>query len=132
MGHHGGHGVSHHRGGMNNRGHGVSHRVSHNRGHTVGHGHGVGHSGDLRVGSGALVGHLGDVTGEVVGVVVDVLDPPVGKVDGVGSGHSSGSVIGLSLGELGSGVVVSHGVVVVVGGGLREVSVANGMSHGVS
>ena len=81
----------------------------------------------------AGVGDLSNVAGQVVGVVGDGLDPAVGKVDGVRSGHGTGAIIGLGLLEVGLGVVVGHGVGVGVGGGLSEVggSVAgNGVDDG--
>merc|ERR1719397_1358533 len=52
------------------------------------------------------VGNLSNVTGQVVGVVGDGLDPAVRKVDGVRSSHSTGAIVGLGLLEVGLGVVV--------------------------
>jgi hypothetical protein len=68
----------------------------------------------LRVGSSAWVADLGDEAIIVIGVVVDSLDTTVRKVDGVGSLHHTVAIIGLSLVEGSSGVVIRNSVVVVV------------------
>ena len=73
----------------------------------------------------------GNVSGDVVGIVGDGLDPAVGKVDGVRSSHGTSAIVGLGLLEVGLGVAVGHGVGVGVGGGLGEVGGGNGVGHGV-
>ena len=82
--------------------------------------------------SSAIVGDFGDISINVVGMVVDVLDPSVGQVDGVVSLPSSGAVIRLLGVETGSRVVVSHGILVGVRGDLVGVDLSNGMGNGVS
>ena len=82
-------------------------------------------------GSSAIVGDFGDISINVVGVVVDVLDPSVGQVDGVVSLPGSGAIVGLLGVKTGSRVVVSHGILVGVGGDLVRVDL-NGMGNGVS
>ena len=80
------------------------------------------------------VSHLSDVAIVVVGVIVDSLDPAIGKTDGVGASHNTSAIVRLSLLEVGIGVVVSDGVGVGVGGGLGQVrsSVASLVDHGGS
>ena len=81
----------------------------------------VGNSVGLRVGGSAGVLNCGNVAGQVVGVVGDGLDPAVGEVDRVRSGHGTGAIVGFTLAESCAGVVVSDGVLIGVGGGLSEV-----------
>ena len=83
-------------------------------------------------GSSTIVSDLGNISVNVVGVVVDVLDPSVRQVDGVVSLPGSGAIIRLLGVETGSRVVVSHGVLVGVGGDLVRVdwhSVGHSMTH---
>ena len=81
----------------------------------------VGNSVGLRVGGSAGILNGGNVAGQVVGVVGDGLDPAVGEVDRVRSGHGTGAIVGFTLAESCAGVVVSDGVLIGVGGGLSEV-----------
>ena len=83
-------------------------------------------------GSSAIIGDFGNVSVNVVGVVVDVLDPSVRKVDGVVSLPGSGAIVSLLGVETGSRVVVSHGILVGVGGDLVGVDLSNGMGDWVS
>ena len=73
------------------------------------------------VDSSAGVLNGGNVAGQVVGVVGDGLDPAVGEVDRVRSGHGTGAIVGFTLAESCAGVVVSDSVLIGVGGGLSEV-----------
>merc|ERR1711894_306319 len=72
----------------------------------------VGNRDSLRVGSSSGVGDLGDVTINVVGVVVDGLDTAVRKVHLVGALNNTGAIIALGLAESSARVFVSHSVVV--------------------
>merc|ERR1712203_774180 len=84
----------------------------------------VGNSMDDRSGvshSSSGVGDLGDVTVIVVGVVVDGLDTAVGKVHRVGALNNTGAIVALRLAEGSARVLVSHSVVVGVGGDLSKV-----------
>merc|ERR1719420_1525469 len=81
----------------------------------------VGNRDSLRVGSSSGVGDLGDVTINVVGVVVDGLDTAVRKVHLVGALNNTGAIVALGLAESSARVFVSHSVVVGVGGDLSKV-----------
>ena len=111
--------------------------VSHNRGGVVSGGGGVvsrggmGDNGGSSVVGLSLVGHISNIAIIVVGVVLDVLDPAVGKVDRVLAINNTGTIVVLSLVEGSSRVVISNGVGVGVGGDLGEViSSVSSMGHG--
>merc|ERR1719341_567577 len=89
----------------------------------------VGNRDSLRVSSSSGVGDLGDVTINVVGVVVDGLDAAVGKVHLVGALNNTGAIVALGLAEGSARVLVSHSIVVGVGGDLSKVrgSIADSM-----
>ena len=97
----------------------ILHRLS-----VVSRGRGVGGSG--RVLSLSLVGDLGNVAVVIVDVVVDVLDPAVGKSNGVRALTLACAIVGLGGVEVGVGVVVSDGVLVGVGGDLIGVHLDGG------
>merc|ERR1719228_3086904 len=83
-------------------------------------------------GSSAIVSDFGDISINVVGVVVDVLDSSVREVDGVVALPGSGAIVSLLGVETGSRVVVSHGILVGVGGHLVGVdwhSVGHSMTY---
>jgi len=70
---------------------------------------------------GSLVGDISDITIIVIGMILDVLDSAVGKVDGVFTIDNTGSVIVLSLLESSTRVVISNSVGVGVWGNLSKV-----------
>merc|ERR1719422_2299533 len=78
---------------------------------------------------GALVGDLGDVAVDVVGGVLHVLDPAVGKGDRVGSRDNTVGIAGLSSVEVGLGVVIGN--TVSVGVGLRGLLGVHNSDRGV-
>merc|ERR1719309_1604696 len=80
----------------------------------------------------SIVGDLRDESGDIISMVVDVLDAAVRKVDAVVTLPGSGSIIRLLLVEPGSGDVISHSVLVGVGRHLAQVIVPNRMGHRVS
>merc|ERR1712226_959638 len=82
-------------------------------------------------GGGTIVGDLGDIAVDRVRVVVHMLDPAVGKGNGVRALSVAGTVAALASVEVGVGVVVSDGVVVGVGGNLIGVHLSNGVGNRV-
>ena len=107
--------MGNHRGGMDSVG---------NDGGSV---HSVGNRDSIRVLGLTSIRHLGDIAINVVGVVGDSLDTAVGKVDRVGSLNNTGAIVALGLAEGSARVLVSHSIVVGVGGDLSKVrgSIAN-------
>merc|ERR1719180_767291 len=87
--------------------------------------------GNRRVGSGAVVGDLGGICVDGIGVVVDMLDPAVGKGNSVRALRIACTVARLGSLEIGCGVVVSDGVVVGVGGDLVGVHLGDSVGNGV-
>ena len=82
-------------------------------------GGGVGDNGGSSVVGLSLIGHISNIAIIVVGMVLDVLDPAVRKVDRVLAINNTGAIIVLSLLEGSSGVVISNSVCVGVGRDLR-------------
>merc|ERR1711862_410249 len=82
----------------------------------------------IRVLGSSSVAHIGDKALKIVSLVVDSLDTAVREVDRVRSLDNSSSIIGLSLVEGSSRVVISNGIVIGVGGDLSKVrgSIASG------
>merc|ERR1719312_2431782 len=71
-------------------------------------------SNSLRVGSSSFIGNLRNETIIVIGMVVHMLDTSIRKVDRVGSLNNTSAIIGLSLVESCSRVVISNSIVVAV------------------
>merc|ERR1712002_65529 len=94
----------------------------------------VSNTNNIRIGSSSVIGDGGNISSDVVSFVVDVLDSAVGEVDRVGARYGASSIVSLRLGEVSAGVVVSHGVLVVVGGRLSQVTriiTSDSVSYGV-
>merc|ERR1740123_1095716 len=89
----------------------------------------VGNRDSLRVGSSSGVGNLRYISVNVVGVVVDGLDAAVGKVHLVGALNNPSAIVRLTLAKGRARVLISHSVVVGVGGDLSKVggSIADSM-----
>merc|ERR1712055_1039134 len=92
---------------------------------------GNGRTNNIRVGGSSLIGHLGNVTSQIIGIVVDMLDSSIREVYRVRARHSSSSIIRLSLGKVSTRVVIRHSILVGVGRGLSQVIhiTTNSMSH---
>ena len=101
--------------------------MSNSSNHTVSNS--VANSNSLRVDSSALVGHLSHISVNIVGVVVDVLDTAVRKVDGVGALPGSSAIVRLRGIKPSSRVVVGHSVLVGEGGNLVRVNLSHSMTH---
>merc|ERR1719312_2336128 len=69
----------------------------------------------------SLIGDISNITIIVIGVVLDVLDSAVGKVDRVFSINNTSSVVVLSLLESSTRVVISNSIGVRVWGRLSKV-----------
>jgi len=94
-------------------------------------GNSVGNRDSLRVDSLAVVGDSSDVSLDVVGSVFNVLGTAVREGDGVRSSPGSSAVVSLGSLEVGAGVVVGNGVLVLVGGDLVGVHLSDGVGNGV-
>ena len=118
-----------HRGGVGNNRGGVDDRAGDSVDNGAGDSDGVGNRDSLGVDSLAIVGDGGDVSLDVVGGVLDVLGAAVREGDGVRSSPGSGAVVSLLSLEVGAGVVVSNGVLELVGGDLVGVHLGNGVGN---
>jgi len=88
----------------------------------------VSHS--FRICGSSIVGDLGHVAVVVVDVVVDVLDAAVRESHGVGTLGVTCAITGLGSIEVRVGVVVSHSILVGVGGDLVRIDLSSMSNHG--
>jgi len=82
---------------------------------------GMGNDWGSSVGWGSFIGDIGNITIIVIGMVVDMLDSAIGKVDRVRTINDTSSIIVLRLLESSTRVVISNSVVVSVWGNLSKV-----------
>merc|ERR1712154_105991 len=75
---------------------------------------GMGNDWGSSVGWGSFIGDISNITIIVIGMVVDMLDSAIGKVDRVRTINDTSSIIVLRLLESSTGVVISNSVVVSV------------------
>merc|ERR1719500_1856293 len=78
-------------------------------------------SNSVSIGSNTIIGHISNITIIIIGMVVDMLNTAIRKVDRVGSFNNTGTIIGLSLVESSTRVVISNSIGVRVGRGLSKV-----------
>jgi hypothetical protein len=95
--------------GMSNSMHGVCNSMSNWVGNSV------------SISSNTIISHISNITIIIIGMVVDMLDTAIGKVDRVGSLDNTGTIIGLSLVEGSTRVVISNSIGVRVGRDLSKV-----------
>jgi len=89
-------------------------------------------SNSLRVSSSSFIGNFRNETIIVIGMVVHVLDTSIRKVDRIGSLNNPSAIIGLSLVESCSRVVISNSIVVAVRRHLSKVRSSISSSNRVS
>jgi len=80
----------------------------------------------LRVDRDSLVRHIGDITVVVVGGVLNVLGPAIGKSNRVAARHSTVGIRCLGSVELGLGVVISNTILKSIRGGLLLLNISGG------
>ena len=78
-------------------------------------------SNSVSISSNTIVSHISNITIIIIGMVVDMLDTAIRKVDRVGSFNNTGTIIGLSLVESSTRVVISNSIGVRVGRDLSKV-----------
>merc|ERR1712168_1502856 len=81
------------------------------------------------VGGSSLIGDLRDKTVIVISTVLHSLDTTIRKVDRVGTLNNTISIIGLSLVEGSTRVVISNSIVVAVGRNLSKITSGIGRSR---
>jgi len=78
-------------------------------------------SNSVSIGSNTLIGHISNITIIIIGMIVDMLNTAIRKVNRVGSFNNTSTIIGLSLVESSTRVVISNSIGVRVGRGLSKV-----------
>merc|ERR1712095_189507 len=71
--------------------------------------------------SNTIISHISNITIIIIGMIVDMLDTAIRKVDRVGTFYNTSTIIGLSLVEGSTRVVISNSIGVRVGRGLSKV-----------
>merc|ERR1740137_304924 len=75
-------------------------------------------SNSVCIGSNTIIGNISNISIIIIGMVVNMLDTSIRKVDRVGALYNTSTIIGLSLVEGSTRVVISNSIGVGVGRGL--------------
>merc|ERR1740124_77345 len=78
-------------------------------------------SNSVSIGSNTIIGNISNISIIIIGMVVDSLDTSIRKVDRVGALYNTSTIIGFSLVEGSTRVVISNSIGVGVGRGLSKV-----------
>merc|ERR1711970_328758 len=92
----------------------MSHRVSNNSWVSNSMSNWV--SNGVSISSNSLISHISNVTIIIIGMIGNMLGTAIRKVDSVGTFHNTSTIIGLSLVEGSTRVVISNSIGVRVGG----------------
>merc|ERR1712055_812047 len=78
-------------------------------------------SNSISICSNTIISDISNITIIIIGMIVDMLGTAIRKVDRVGTFYNTSTIIGLSLVEGSTGVVISNSIGVRVGRGLSKV-----------
>merc|ERR1719427_2031492 len=78
-------------------------------------------SNSVSIGSNTIISDISNITIIIIGMIVDMLGTAIRKVDRVGTFYNTSTIIGLSLVEGSTRVVISNSIGVRVGRGLSKV-----------
>merc|ERR1719430_2205452 len=87
---------------------------------------------NIWVGRSSIIDDLSNISIQVIGMIIDMLDPSIRKIDRVGSLSVTTTIFSLLLTKLCSRIFIRHSILEGVGRGLSEVSVANTMTHSMT
>merc|ERR1712106_867482 len=74
-------------------------------------------SNSVSIGSNTIIGNISNISIIIIGMVVHILNTAIRKVDGIGAFYNTGTIIGLSLVESSTRVIISNSIGVGVGRG---------------
>merc|ERR1711887_416586 len=99
----------------------MSNRVSNSMGNWVSNSMGNWMSNSVGICSNTIISDISNITIIIIGMIVDMLGTAIRKVDRVGTFYNTSTIIGLSLVEGSTRVVISNSIGVRVGRGLSKV-----------